>query len=345
MSDEPNDDVVSSLGEILLYPTEDGRYRVECRFASDTLWLSQAAMVELYQSSKANVSLHLQNIFEDGELIETAVVKQCLTTAVDGKRYRVNHYHLDAVLAVGYRVRSPRGTQFRRWATARLSEYLVKGFTMDDERLKNPPGLGVRDHFDELLERIRDIRASERRMYLRVRDIFALAADYQPKEADTASFFQIIQNKLHFSATGKTAPELIRERANHTAPNMGLNTWKGSMVLKADVTVAKNYLSKEEIDQLNRVVVMFLDYAEDQAKRRKQVFMHEWQEKLDAFLAFNDRPVLSGAGTRRRKDADNYAEKQYALFEAKRREDVENTAEVDIVKHVEEISRRLPKKK
>jgi hypothetical protein len=345
MSNDPQDDIVSSQGEILLYPTEDGQYRVECRLASDTLWLSQAAMVALYQSSKANIALHLKNIFEEGELVERAVVKQYLTTALDGKRYQVNHYHLDAVLAVGYRVRSTRGTQFRQWATARLGEYLVKGFAMDDERLKNPPGPGVLDHFDELLARIRDIRASERRMYLRVKEIFALAADYQPNEADTTSFFQIIQNKLHFAATGKTAPELIRERADHTAPNMGLSTWKGSMVRKADVTVAKNYLGEEEIEQLNRVVVMFLDYAEDQAKRRKQVFMREWQEKLDAFLAFNDRPVLSGAGTRRRKEADDYAEEQYALFEAQRREGVENAAEVEVMKQLEDLVKRRPKKK
>lgn len=345
MSDDPQEDIVSSHGEILLYPTEDGQHRIECRFTSETLWLSQAAMVELYQSSKANISLHLRHIFEEGELVETAVVKPYLTTAVDGKRYRVNHYHLDAVLAVGYRVRSPRGTQFRQWATARLGEYLVKGFTMDDERLRNPPGPGVLDHFDELLARIRDIRASERRVYLRVREIFALAADYQQSDADTTAFFQIIQNKLHFAATNKTAPELIQERADHTAPNMGLRTWKGSMVRKADVTVAKNYLHEEEIEQLNRVVVMFLDYAEDQAKRRKQVFMREWQEKLDAFLAFNDRPVLSGAGKRRREDADDHAESQYALFEAQRRESVERAAEVEVVKQLEDIVRRLPKKK
>ena len=187
----------------------------------------------------------------------------------------MRHYRLEAILAVGYRVRSPRGTQFRQWATARLSEYLVKGFTMDDERLKNPPGLGQVDYFDELLERIKDIRASERRMYLRIRDILALAADYQPAVKETLKVFQTIQNKLHFAATGKTAPELIAERADAARPNMGLTTWKGGVVRKSDVTTAKNYLKEPEITELNRIVVMFLDYAEDQARRRKQIFLKD----------------------------------------------------------------------
>lgn len=345
MSDEPNDDIVSARGEIILYPTEDGRSRVECRFEHDTLWLSQSAMVELYQTSKVNISIHLKNIFEEGELDEKAVVKFYLTTASDGKNYQVRHYNLDAVLAVGYRVRSPRGTQFRQWATARLSEYLVKGFAMDDERLKNPPGPGVPDYFDELLERIRDIRASERRMYLRVKEIFALAADYNPTDADTVMFFQVIQNKLHFAATGKTAPELIQERADHRKPNMGLSTWKGSVVRKGDVTVAKNYLREHEIDELNRIVVMFLDYAEDQAKRRKQVFIREWQEKLDAFLSFNERRVLSGAGKRKRQDADKHAEREYELYAARRRREIETEAEASAMKQLEEVAKRLSKSK
>ena len=221
--DDPTNDIISARGEILLYPTEDGRSRVQCRFDQGTLWLSQAAVVELYQTSKQNVSLHLKNIFAEGELEEKAVVKFCLTTALDGKAYQVRHYHLDAVLAVGYRVRSARGTQFRQWATERLREYLIKGFTMDDERLASPPGPGVPDYFDELLARIRDIRASERRVYLRVREIFALAADYQPKAKETITFFQTMQNKLHFAATGKTAPEIIQERADHTQ-----RTWASS---------------------------------------------------------------------------------------------------------------------
>ena len=212
-----------------------------------------------------------------------------MTTAADGKQYRIAHYSLDAILAVGYRVRSPSGTQFRRWATERLREYLVKGFTLDDERLKNPPvaGSAVPDRFDELLSRIRDIRASERRMYLRVREIFAMAADYAPALPETTRFFRFIQNKLHFAVTGKPAAELIAERADSGSPNMGLTTWKSGSVQKTDVTVAKNYLRKPEIDELNRIVTMWLDFAEDQALRRKEVFLKDWAERLDAFLTFN----------------------------------------------------------
>jgi hypothetical protein len=217
---------------------------------------------------RANRYEHLHNIFEEAELDPAATIRKFRIVRREGTREvarLIDHYNLDAILAIGYRVRSPRGVQFRRWATARLSEYLVKGFTMDDERLKNPPveGSGVPDYFDELLERIRDIRASERRMYLRVKEIFALAADYQPSAPDCVKFFQIMQNKLHFAAAGQTAAELIAARADHTKPNMGLTTWKGAAVRKADVTVAKNYLSEEEISELNRIVVMWLDYAED----------------------------------------------------------------------------------
>ncbi|WP_437656607.1 virulence RhuM family protein [Sorangium sp. So ce1182] len=340
---EPADDIVSARGEIILYPTEDGRSRVECRFEQGTLWLSQGAMVALYQIDKSNVSRHLRAIFAEGELDEKAVVAYFATTGLDGKTYQVGHYHLDAVIAVGYRVRSPRGTLFRQWATERLREYLVKGFTMDDERLKNPPGPGVPDHFDELLERIRDIRASERRVYLRVREIFALAADYRPGTPETIVFFQTMQNKLHFAATGKTAPELIQERADHTRPNMGLRTWKGQGVRKGDVTVAKNYLNEDEITELNRIVVMFLDYAEDQTTRRKQIYMHEWPKKLDAFLAFNERSVLPGPGKWKREDADAHAEREYERFAARRRAVLEQEAETEALKQLEDVARRLPK--
>ncbi|GMW00926.1 MAG: toxin Fic [Candidatus Hydrogenedentota bacterium] len=289
-------------GEVLLYQTDDGRTRVECRFADETLWLSQAGMAELFQTTPQNITLHLKSLYEEGEIEESATCKHYLQVRTEGQREvrrTVRHYNLDAILAVGYRVRSSRGTQFRQWATERLREYLVKGFTMDDERLKNPPidGAGVPDYFDELLERIRDIRASEKRMYLRVKEIFALAADYDDSREDTATFFKVIQNKLHYAATGKTAAQLIAERADHTQPNMGLKTWKGNRVLKTDVTVAKNYLDEEEISASNRIVTMWLDFAEDQAKRRKQVFLTQWDAKLDEFLRFNDREVLSGPGT------------------------------------------------
>jgi hypothetical protein len=256
----------------------------------------------------------------------------------------IEHYNLDAILAVGYRVRSARGTQFRRWATERLREYLVKGFTMDDERLKNPPvqGSGAPDYFDELLERIRDIRASERRMYLQVREIFALAADYEPENKDALEFFKIIQNKLHFSATGKTAAELIVKRADHRLPNMGLTSWKGSSVRKPDVSVAKNYLDEEEITQLNRIVTMWLDYAEDQAMRRKQVFLKDWETKLDEFLTFNERRVLRNAGEVSKKTADTHAEKEYELFAARRRTLLEAEGDKMGIRSLENTAKMLP---
>ena len=311
-------------GELILYQTEDVISRVQCRFEDESLWLSQAAMAELFQTSPQNISTHLKTLYGEGEILEAATCKDYLQVRFEGTREvsrAVKHYNLDAILAVGYRVRSSRGTQFRRWATERLREYLVKGFTMDDERLKNPPvdGYGAPDYFDELLERIRDIRASERRVYLRVRDIFALAADYEPSRADTVRFFQVVQNKLHYAATGRTAAELIAERADHTQPNMGLTTWKGAAVRKADVTVAKNYLSEGEIDELNRIVVMWLDFAEDQARRRRQVFLRDWEARLDAFLRFNDREVLENAGFLSKAEADERAHREYEEFATLRR--------------------------
>lgn len=341
MIDEP-----SPQSEIILYQTEDGRTRIECRFAEDTLWLTQALMAELFQVTPQNVTLHLKAIYEEGELDEAATCKEYLQVRSEGGREvrrMLRHYSLPAILAVGYRVRSQRGTLFRQWATARLSEYLVKGFTMDDERLRNPPGPGVPDYFDELLERIRDIRASERRMYLRVREILALAADYQPTEAQTQLVFQTIQNKLHFAATGKTAPELIVERADSEKPNMGLTSWKGGVVRKGDVTIAKNYLNDEEIGELNRIVVMFLDFAEDQARRRKQIFLRDWQTRLDDFLRFNDRNVLPDAGRISREAADKKAEREYEQFAARRRAELEAQAEQENLKQLEELARKLPK--
>ncbi len=330
-------------GELLLYSTEDGKTRLECRFENETLWLSQAQMAELFQTTPQNITLHLKAIFSDGELDPEATCKEYLQVRLEGGREvrrSVKHYSLDAILAVGYRVRSPRGTQFRRWATERLHEYLVKGFVMDDERLKHPPGPGIPDYFDELLERIRDIRASERRMYLRLREILALAADYTPGDNDTQRFFQTVQNKLHFAATGKTAPGLILQRADHTLPNMGLQTWKGDVVRKGDIRVAKNYLHEDEISELNRIVVMFLDYAEDQARRRKQVFLSDWKEKLDAFLQFNERNVLEGAGEISRESADRHAQEEYALFEERRRAALESEA----LKQLEEVAKKLKDK-
>lgn len=331
------------IGEFLLYTTKDGQSRVECRFENETIWLSQALMAGLFDRSKKTISEHLKNLFEEGEIDPISVVRNFRTTAADGKHYEVQHYNLEAILAVGFRVKSPRGTQFRRWANVRLQEFLVKGFTMDDERLKNPPVPGasaVPDYFDEMLARIRDIRASERRMYLRVREIFTLAADYEPTKKEATQFFRIIQNKLHFAATGKTAAELIAERADAGEPNMGLTVWKGEVVRKGDVTVAKNYLQQEEIDSLNRIVVMWLDFAEDQATRRKQIFLKQWQEKLDDFLRFNEREVLPGAGSVSKAEADEKASSEYTLFGERRRRALEDVGAVDSIKQLEDLGNK-----
>jgi hypothetical protein len=329
-------------GEVILYRTDDGRTRVECRFADGTIWLTQVQLAELFQTSVPNVNLHLKAIYAEGELEQAATIKSYLIVRTEGRREvsrEVLHYSLPAILAVGYRVRSARGTQFRQWATARLEEYLIKGFVLDDERLKNPPGPGVPDYFDELLERIRDIRASERRMYLRVREILALAADYDPKHEEAQRFFQTTQNKLHFAVTGKTAPELIAERADATRPNMGLTTWKGDVVRKGDVTIAKNYLHENEISELNRIVVMFLDFAEDQARRRKQIFLHDWETRLDDFLRFNERAVLPNAGAMKREEADRRAREEYACFAERRRIETEEAGEADAMKMLEQVAR------
>ena len=327
---------------IILYQTEDGRTRIQCRFEDETIWLTQKLMAELFQKDVRTINEHIQNLFAEGELVPESVIRKFRITAADGKSYETQHYNLEVVISVGYRVTSPRGTQFRQWATARLKEYLVKGFTMDDERLKNPPGKGHIDYFDELLERIRDIRASERRVYLRVREILALASDYSPSEPETQVFFQTVQNKLHFAATGKTAPELIAERADATQPNMGLMAWKGGVVRKGDVTVAKNYLREEEINELNRIVVMFLDFAEDQARRRKQIFLHNWQTRLDDFLELNERAILPNAGQVSREQAATLAEREYERFAERRRTQLEDQAEADTLKQLEDEVKKLP---
>ncbi len=336
-------------GELVLYQTEDGRTRIECRFANETLWLSQALIAELFQVTVPTVNEHLRNLYNEGELASEATILKFRIVRREGTREvarEIEHYNLDAVLAVGYRVRSARGTQFRRWATERLSEYLVKGFVMDDQRLKTPPikGSAVPDYFDELLERIRDIRASERRMYLRVREIFALAGDYDPTLPETTVFFQTIQNKLHFAATGKTAAELIAQRADHAQPNMGLTAWKGGVVRKADVTIAKNYLNEDEISELNRIVTMWLDFAEDQARRRKQVFLKDWETKLDEFLKFNERAVLGHKGKISKDEADARAQAEYEQFAARRRALLEAEAERNPFESLEDAAKQLPMK-
>jgi len=333
---------------IVLYQTEDGRTRIQCRFEGETIWLTQALIAELFQITVPTVNEHLKGIFEDAELEASATIRKFRIVRREGAREvarELEHYSLPAILAVGYRVRSPRGTQFRQWATARLNEYLVKGFTLDDERLKNPPGKGQTDYFDELLERIRDIRASERRVYLRVREILALAADYSPSEPETQTFFQTVQNKLHFAATGKTAPELIADRADAAKPNMGLTTWTGGAVRKTDVTVAKNYLREGEIAELNRIVVMFLDFAEDQARRRKQIFLANWKTRLDDFLELNERAILPDAGKVSRERADLIAEEEYERFAAARRARLEAEGEADTLAQLEDEVKKMPEAK
>jgi len=258
--------------DLILYQTEDGKTRIQCRFEDESIWLTQAQIAELYQKDVKTINEHLLNIYEDKELDEDSTIRKFRIVRLEGKREvtrEISHYSLQAILAVGFRVRSKRGTQFRQWANERLSEYLVKGFAMDDQRLKEPVTSGLPDYFDELLERIRDIRASEQRLYLRVKDILALAADYQPSNSETQKMFQTVQNKLHFAVTGLTAPEIIAKRVNPELPNMGLTSWKGARVLKGDVKVAKNYLKEDEIKQLNRIVGMFLGNHSGVGTRRR----------------------------------------------------------------------------
>ncbi|CAI1854845.1 Virulence protein [Serratia ficaria] len=325
----------SPAGEFVMFASDDGEVRVECRFEQETLWLPQATIANLYQVTPQAITQHIKAIYEEAELEQNATCKSYLQVQQEGARQvsrNILHYSLPVILAVGYRVRSPRGTQFRQWATQTLQEYLIKGFVMDDERLKNPPvgTSAVPDYFDEMLERIRDIRASERRVYLRVREIFALAADYQPSLKETTLFFQTIQNKLHFACTGHTAAELIHQRADANQPHMGLSSYKGEEVRKSDVTVAKNYLNQDEVSELNRVVNMWLDFAEDQARRRQQVFLRDWQDKLDQFLQFNDRDVLQGAGTVSKKAADEKAQAEYVQYAEQQRRLKEAAGEKDI---------------
>lgn len=325
--------------QILFYQSEDGKSRIEVRLDEGTVWLTQALIAELYQTSKQNISLHIRNILDERELDENSVVKDYLTTAADGKNYRTLYYNLDMILAIGYRVRSHRGTQFRRWATERLREYLIKGFVMDDVRLKEGRSIGA-DYFDELLERIRDIRASEKRFYQKIRDIYTLAVDYDPHADTTHEFFQTVQNKLHWAITGHTAAELIAERADASRPNMGLTAWKGAKVRKGDVTVAKNYLNATEIGNLNRIITMYLDYAEMQAQKKQPVYMKEWKERLDAFLRFNEQEILEDRGEVTMEIARHLALGEYEKFSARRIADEAGLPDPEFEKAVKQIASR-----
>lgn len=325
-------------GELILYQTEDGQAEINLRSINGTVWLTQAELAELFDTTKQNASLHLKNIFEDKELAETSVVKESLTTASDGKRYSTKFYNLDAILAVGYRVRSPRGVQFRRWANTVLKEYLVKGFAMDDARLKQAEQW---DYFDEWLARIRDIRASEKRFYQKVKDLYTTAVDYDKDSDEAQLFFQKVQNKMLWAITGQTAAELIAGRADPDKPNMGVMSWKGSIVRKGDVGIAKNYLNSEEIDELNRIVTMYLDYAEDQAKRRAPVTMSQWADKLDSFLSFNERNVLTHAGKLQMKVAQKLAADRYEAFDLKRKEAEAVVADKEDITTLEQIAKAM----
>ncbi|MDD2450591.1 MAG: virulence RhuM family protein [Sulfurovum sp.] len=338
------------MSEILIYQSSDGKTKLEVTLEDETIWLSQKQLCELYGKSKSTISEHIKMIFTDEELDPNSTVRNYRTVQKEGDREverDIEYYNLDMIIAIGFKVRSRSGVQFRKWANSTLKEYIVKGFVMDDERLKNPPVADstVPDYFDEMLERIRDIRASERRMYLRVREIFKLASDYDPSWSETTKFFQHIQNKLHYAVTHKTAAEIISTRADATKPNMGITAIEKENIKSTDVTVAKNYLSEQEIDELNRIVVMWLDYAEDQAKRRKQIFLKDWEEKLDSFLEFNERDVLQNFGNISKKQADKTAKEEYKKFSAQRRKEREAIGERENLKVLENIAKQIEGKK
>ena len=305
------------MSQFILYNTADGKANIKLYADNGTVWLTQVQIVELFNSSKANISEHIKHIFEEEELSEDSVVRKFRTTAKDGKSYLTAYYNLDMILAIGFRVRSPRGTQFRKWANTTLKQYLTKGFLLDKDRLKNPDGRP--DYFDELLEQIRDIRASEKRFYQKLKDLFALSTDYIPTDADTKTFFAATQNKLLYSVTGKTAAELIVERADSQKPNMGLTSWQGSIVRKIDIHTAKNYLTADEIDMLNRLVTVFLESAELRAKMRKELTLGYWRSIVDKLLADHDIPLLKTAGKISKIKADALADKEYAAFDAQRK--------------------------
>ena len=315
MSDEP-----MPQSSLILYQTEDGRTRIQCRFENETIWLSQVLLAELFQVTVPTVNEHLKGIYAEGELAAGATIRKFRIVRPEGNREvtrEIEHYNLDAILAVGFRVRSHRGTQFRQWATARLSEYLVKGFTMDDERLKNPLGKGQKDYFDELLERIRNIRSSERRFYQKVLDIYATSVDYTPDAEPSHRFFAAVQNKMHWATHGHTAAEVIHERSDAKRPFMGLQTTRpGGIVRKDDVTVAKNYLTEDELQVLNRIVNLYIEYAELQALERKPMTMRDWITKLDEFLKISGRKLLDHAGKISAEDARAKAEREYARYRA-----------------------------
>ena len=326
--------------EIVIYQTHDQRTRVQVRLESGTVWLTQSELAELFQTTSQNITAHLRDIYAQGELREEATCKQFLQVRREGDRQvrrRLKHYNLNAVIALGYRVRSVRGTQFRQWATERLHEYVVKGFTMDDERLKDP---SAKDYFDELLTRIREIRASEKRFYQKVRDLYVTAVDYDGRSGAAKLFFSKVQNKMLWAVTRHTTAELIADRADPTLVNMGLQSWSGSRARKHDAGVAKNYLLGPEIEELDRIVVMYLDYAEDQARRRNTITMRQWEEKLDSFLSFNERELLTHAGNVSAELTERLAAERYEQFDSQRKELSKREADTDDLMEIEALQQR-----
>jgi hypothetical protein len=346
-STSPTDSADSAPGQILIY--QDAGLNLQVRLDGQTVWLTQLQMADLFQTSKQNISLHIQNILADGELAAEATVKQYLTVQIEGGRQvrrQVDHYNLEMILAVGYRIRSLRGTQFRQWATARLSELLVKGFTLDDERIKAGRTLG-QDYFDELLARIRDIRSSERLFYQKITDIYATSIDYDRNADMTEVFFKTVQNKMHWAAHGHTAAEVVRQRANAAQSHMGLTSWKNSprgAVRKADVSIAKNYLNKEELEQLNLIVSAYLDFAELQARGHKPMHMRDWIAKLDSFLRLSDREILLGAGKISHALAEEHAHAQFAMFEEQCRLEADASDFDRTVEEVKKLGATNPKR-
>jgi hypothetical protein len=331
--------------EIIIYNTEDGKASVALFAREGDIWMNQIQLAELFATSVPNISMHISNIFKSKELNADSVVKDYLTTAADGKNYNITFYALEMILAIGFRVRSKRGTQFRQWANYNLKEYMVKGFVMDDERLKNPNGRN--DHFDELLARIRDIRASEKRFYQKVRDLFSLSSDYDKTDKATQMFFAETQNKLLYAITGYTAAEIVVSRANPNQPNMNLTSWKGAVVRKQDIYIAKNYLTDDEIDSLNRFVVVFLETAELRAKNRQDITMSFWKTNVDRIIEFNDKNVLNHLGKVTHLQMEKKVDALYEKFNAQRKQlDAQKADEQDLqeLKQLENQIKNKPKK-
>ena len=328
---------------IVIYQTQDGKAAVSLMAQDGNVWMNQSQLAELFATSVPNISMHIANILEDKELQENSVIKDYLTTAQDGKNYSVTFYSLEMILAIAFRVRSQRGVQFRQWANRNLREYMVKGFAMDDNRLKNPDGRP--DYFDELLARIRDIRTSEKRFYQKVRDLFSLSSDYDASDKATQMFYAETQNKILFAIIGKTAAEIIVSRANENEPNMALKSWKGSVVRKQDIVIAKNYLSEDEIDSLNRFVMVFLETAELRAKNRQDITTDFWRENIDKIIQLNDKKLLSHKGSVSNAQMEQQVAEIYEKFDSRRKDFDAKLADDQDLEELKQIETEIKKLK